>query len=198
MIIGFTGTFGSGKTTIANYLKSKNFSYITLSDLVREQAQKQNLPIEREVLQNIGNEMRKLHGDGYWAELAIKRIDLDNNWVIDGIRNPGEINVLKNQNFVLIALDAPLELRLRRIAERKGIRSERKHSDPKDLEKIKKLEARDRGLNEPPEGQQVAACIAIADFKIDTNQEIEETINEVEKILNYKFKNITKSPNKIV
>src|SRR3990167_8089786 len=107
MIIGFTGTFGSGKTTIANYLKSKNFNYITLSDLVREEAQKQNLPIEREILQNVGNEMRRLNGNGYWAELAVKRINLNENWVIDGIRNPGEIKVLKKiQGSMLIALDA--------------------------------------------------------------------------------------------
>ncbi len=187
MIIGFTGTFGSGKTTIANYLKSRNFSYITLSDLVREEAQKQNLPIEREILQNIGNEMRRLNGNGYWAELAIKRINLGDNWVIDGIRNPGEINALKKiPNFMLIALDAPIEIRLKRITERKRVRSERKHSDPKDFEEIKKLEARDRGLNEPKEGQQVAQCIAIADFNIDTNQEIEETIAKIEEILQLK------------
>ncbi|MEK6922845.1 MAG: dephospho-CoA kinase [Nanoarchaeota archaeon] len=188
MIIGLTGTFGSGKTTVADYLKSKNFSYITLSDLVREQAQKQDLPIEREILQNIGNKMRKLHGNGYWAQQALKKINNKNNWIIDGIRNPGEVEVLRKiKNFTLIALDAPIEIRIKRITERKGIRSERKHSDPNNIEEIKRLEARDRGEKESETGQQVEKCIELADYKINTNTSIEETLKTIGRILKNKI-----------
>ena len=191
MIIGLTGTLGSGKTTIAQYLKNKSFQYITISDLVREEAQKRNLPIERQVLQDIGNEMRKLHGNEYWAKKVLERINLNDKWIIDGIRNPGEIEELKKlKQFILVGIDAPLKIRLDRIQERKGILSERKHSDPNSIDEIKKLEERDRGLNESSFGQHVEKCLELADYKISTDMSEEETFRIVNEIIQ-KVKNIS-------
>ncbi|MFH1592765.1 MAG: AAA family ATPase [Candidatus Woesearchaeota archaeon] len=184
MIIGLTGTFGSGKTTIADHLKSKNFQYITISDLVREETKKQNLPIEREILQNIGNKMRELHGNDYWAKRVLEKINTNENWIVDGIRNPGEIEELKKiKGFLLIAFNAPIEKRLKRMTNQKGIRAERVHSDPKEIEEIKRLEARDRGINEAEFGQQVEKCMAQADHEIHTNEPVEETIKKINKLL---------------
>ena len=184
MILGFTGSLGSGKTTIADYLKKRGFNYITLSDLVREEAVKRNLPIEREILQNTGNEMREKYGNNYWAKKALEKINLNENWIIDGIRNIGEIEELKKiKEFILLGFDAPFDERLKRLIVRKKYYSERKISDPEDIEKIRKLEARDRGVNEPLFGQQVEKCLSLADYKIDTNSEIDDTIKKVEEIL---------------
>ena len=57
MIIGLTGTMGSGKEEVSLYLQQRGFQCITLSSLIREEAEKRNLPIEREILQNMGNEL---------------------------------------------------------------------------------------------------------------------------------------------
>jgi len=188
MIIGITGTFGSGKTTITNHLIKRNFKFITISDLVREKAKKQNLPIERKILQDLGNKMRKLYGKNYWAKKSLERINIKKDWIIDGIRNPGEIEEFKKiPNFILISLDAPLEVRIKRILGRKKTKSKRKYSDPNDIKEIKKLEERDRGINESPFGQQVMECIKLADYKINTNKSIKETIKIIDKILS-KFK----------
>ena len=47
MIIGLTGRNGTGKTEVANYLKSKGFELISLSDILREEARKRNMDEKR-------------------------------------------------------------------------------------------------------------------------------------------------------
>lgn len=184
MILGLTGPFGSGKTTIANYLQTKNFQFITLSDIIREGARKRNLPLERKALQDLGNELRQTQGKNYLAKKALEKIDPKENWIIDGIRNPSEIEELKKvKEFRLISLDAPREIRLQRVISNLGIRKERKDSDPKDIEEVKRLEARDRGVDEEEFGQQVAKCMEFADHKIDTNESLNETFEKINKII---------------
>ena len=41
-LIGLTGTNGSGKGEAAAYFKKKEFSYFSLSDLIREELHKEN------------------------------------------------------------------------------------------------------------------------------------------------------------
>ena len=184
MILGFTGTFGSGKTTIADYLKAKGFQFITISDLVREEARKRGLSIERKVLQDIGNEMRERYGVGFWAKKVLEKINKETDCVVDGIRNPGEIEELRKvPGFVLLSFDAPVEERLKRLVDKEGVRKERADSDPTDVKEIRRLEVRDRGEGEPLFGQQVGRCMEMADFKVETNQGVEFTLEEIEKII---------------
>lgn len=184
MILGFSGTFGSGKTTIADYLRTKGFQFITISDLVREETGKRGLPIERKILQDIGNEMREKYGVGFWAKKVLEKINKEKDWVVDGIRNPGEIEELRKvPGFVLLSFDAPVEERLRRLIDKDGIRKERVDSDPTDIKEIQRLEARDRGEGEPLFGQQVGKCMEMADFRIETDQGVESTLEKIEKII---------------
>ncbi len=189
MIIGLTGTIGSGKSEISKYLQKKGFNYITISDIVREEATKANIPLIREQLQKLGNNLRKQHGNNYWAKRAIERIDLNKNWVIDGIRNPGEIEELKNiSNFYLIAIDAPENIRLIRIKRRKRILDGRITSDPQKEEHLKIVEQRDRGLNEPEYGQQVLKCIEQSDFILINDGSILDLQKKIDEIF-IKIKN---------
>ncbi len=167
MIIGLTGTIGSGKSEISRYLKTCGFSYVTISDLIREELRKRNLPLKREELQNLGNELRKLHGNNYWAKKAIETIGLNKDGVIDGIRNIGEIEELRNlPNSFIIGIDAPENIRLMRAKRRKRIIEGRLSSDSRSENEFKRIELRDRGLDEPSHGQQVLKCIEMADYVI--------------------------------
>jgi len=185
MIIGLTGTIASGKGTFSNYLKEKNFSYITLSDLVREEAKKQRLEIQREILQDIGNSMREKHGKGYWAKKAIEKISINENWIIDGIRNIGEVDeIRKVKSAIVIGIDAPEDVRLRRLEKRNKSKEEgRKDSDPKAIEEMKRLEKRDRGFHEPEHGQQVLKCLELADYKIINDSSLEEFHKKIDDVL---------------
>lgn len=178
MIIGLTGRIASGKGEVAEFLKKTGFEYHTISQKVREVAARINLPIKRESLQDLGNLIRKYDGNGAWIRRIIEGIDSKKNFVIDGIRNPGEIEELKKAgNFFLISIDAPLEIRYKRVLKRN------KESDPKEWNEFVKMDERDFG-EEDQNGQQVGKCMAMADFHLINDSTLEEFLEKVEEIYN--------------
>lgn len=109
MIIGVTGTKASGKGEVAELFKGKGFIYLSLSDRVREEAMGRGLlNYTIKELQDIGNELREKFGNGVLVSRTLKMMEKSRNYVIDGIRNLGEIKELrKEKDFFLIAVDAP-------------------------------------------------------------------------------------------
>jgi len=176
MIIGLTGTIGSGKGVVANFLKEKGFVYLSLSDELRALASEKKIQLTRENLQNLGNLMREENGPGFLAQLVVEKIKNQkySNAIVDAIRNPAEVKELKKlKNFFLISVDAPLELRFERIKERK------RESDPISIEEFQKIDARDKGIGEKETGQGVGICMLQADFNLINNGELEEMNQKV-------------------
>jgi dCMP deaminase len=180
MIIGLTGSISSGKGAVAEFLKSKDMIYLSLSDEVREEAKNRKIEITRENLQNLGNAMREKEGNGVLAKRVIKKIKSQkySNVIIDGIRNPDEITELKKlSKFFLVAVDAPQEIRFKRLVSRN------RESDPKTWQDFIKIDNRDLGINEKSSGQQVGKCIQMADVKIINNKTVEDLNNDVAMLL---------------
>jgi len=176
MIIGLTGKNGTGKTEVANYLKSKGFELISLSDILREEARKRNMDEKRDNLIKIGNEIRKKFGSGILAVKAIEKIKKGRNYCIDSIRNPGEImEFKKNKNFFLIGIKSDTELRYRRILKRGRI------GEDISFEKFKELEEMENSEDEKK--QQLDKCLELADTIIENDGTIEELYQKVDKIL---------------
>lgn len=181
MIIGLTGPMGSGKTTIVDALKKQGFEHITLSDSVREEAKKRGLPSERTTLQNIGQSLREQFGAGVLAKKALENIMKRNGekWIVDGIRNPAEIDELKKHgNFVLIANTVPEDVIIKRILSRK------RSIDTLNEEAIRTKLKREMGEGEPPEGQQVSKCIEMADYIFENTMALEDVETEFLKLYN--------------
>ena len=108
--IGVTGTFCAGKDTLANYLVKMGFEHISLSDMIREEARKNNLEITRENLRFLGNKLREEKGNAVLAEIAVTNMKKDKDYVITSIRNPLEVKKLySSKNFILVNVDAPIE-----------------------------------------------------------------------------------------
>ena len=180
MIIGLTGPLGSGKGIIADYLKDFGFKYYSLSDTVREEAKKRNIKITRENLQELGNLLREQHGPNIWAIKTLEKVNYPNA-IIDGIRNPGEIEELKKQqDFVLIGVNAPRKLRLNRIKGRN------RPSDPKTYAELKAVEEVDRGIGQASTGQQVSECLKKADIIIKNHKDTAYAFKQLEEFLNKK------------
>ena len=127
MIIGVVGPFGSGCSYVAqNFLeKELNYTYFSLSDILREEYYKINdIPpgthVPRDKLQDFGNELRKDNGADYLSQRVWEKIEpfkSENNYVIDSIRNPEEVWFLKQKdvNFFVFGIFANTTVRWNRI-----------------------------------------------------------------------------------
>lgn len=184
MIIGLTGTLASGKGVISEFLKKKGFVYLSLSNELREIARENNIELNRKNLQDLGNKLRNEKGPGVLADLVVNKIINQKyiNAVVDGLRNPAEIKSLKSlKNFFIIAVDAPKELRFKRIQERA-------RENEKNIEYEEFLKADSRDLGEDDEnGQQVRKCMDLADFILindssmgETNKKLDELYDKLE------------------
>jgi dephospho-CoA kinase len=174
MIIGLTGGMACGKFTLVEYLRKKGFIGYTFSDVITEELNKLGIPITRKSQQDLGNSLREEFGAGIWAKKLIEMIEPGKNYVIDGIRNPGEINELKKEkDFVLIAIESPQKLRFERIIARGMER------DPKTWEEFLIADSRDF-FDGNENGLNIRKCMEIADFTIINDSNYEEFINRFE------------------
>ncbi|MBN2096527.1 dephospho-CoA kinase [Candidatus Peregrinibacteria bacterium] len=185
MIIGLTGPMASGKTTVVDALKKQGFKLVTLSDIVREECRNLGMEEKRENLMNAGQMLRQKNGPGVLAERALEKIQASpgDKWVVDGIRNPAEVEALrKHPDFILIANTAPEDLIVERIFSRK------RADDTLDKEAIRQKLRREMGEGEPPDGQQVGKCVKMADHVFENTMpfdEVESAFKELyDKILN--------------
>ncbi|MCK4521881.1 MAG: AAA family ATPase [Nanoarchaeota archaeon] len=174
MIIGLTGTFASGKDEIAKYLQNKGFAHYSLSDVIRDYATEKGLEHSRKNLRMLGNELRTKYGP---AVLAKKIKDkFTGKDVVSSIRNPAEIEELKKQkDFVLIGVDAPVELRFERAMKRGRI------ENALTLKKFKENEKKENIKNKT--NQQLNECLKMADKLIINDSTLEELYKKIEKVI---------------
>lgn len=181
-VIGITGTIASGKDSVKRILQSKFNCYtVSLSSIIRaELEKKKNSNFSRKNLQDLGNELRKRYGEHILAMLAVEYLQKNKEVIIvDGIRNPGEIDFLREKfkdKFVLIGVDAKPEIRFERIKRRNY------NSDPKTWEEFLEIDKRDQGENEPEYGQRTRDCLEKSDFIIANDgslEDLEKKVNEI-------------------
>lgn len=179
MVIGLTGTFSAGKDTVADYLKTKNFFFTSLSDFIRLECEKRGIPKDRDTLQKTANQMRALNGNDFFAKLAIQKIkeqDSKKSLVVS-IRNIDELKKLReNPKFKLLAIDAPIELRYQRALLRES------DKDKVSFEKFS--EQKEKEMDSPLQNEmQMKTIIESADFKIENNGTIEELYKKIDNVL---------------
>ena len=112
------------------------------------------------MLIDLGNEGRAKGGSGFWAEelIADFRRDGVRRAVVNGVRNPGEIESLRNaagDALVLVGITAPYDVREARFLKRGQA------GDELTPEKFAALDATDRGAGQPDDGQQTDRCMAM-------------------------------------
>lgn len=124
LIVCLTGMPGSGKSTVAKFLKEYGFSLVTMGDVVREEAKRSHIELTDT---NLGNLMMKMRdkGQGAIAHLIkgeIERIKTGfktNNFVVDGIRSLSEVEILKTVGSVkLLSIHASTKIRFEHLKRR--------------------------------------------------------------------------------
>lgn len=182
MIIGVTGLIGSGKGAVADMLVEKGFVHLGHSNIIAEEVTRRGLPITRDNLVMVGNEIRKRDGNDAWAQRLIKKIEPEKNYVVEGFRNVGEVEAFRKiSGFFLLGVAAGKNRRFSWIIKRA------KPGDPTNKEQFEQREQKDF-LQSVQEGQQNALCFAMADRYILNEGTLEELKEEVENFLSYIFK----------
>ncbi|MCF8234909.1 MAG: AAA family ATPase [Bacteroidales bacterium] len=177
--IGITGTLGAGKGTIVEYLVGKKrFRHYSVRGFLTEEIRKRGMPLNRDSMTHLANELRALHGPSFIAdELYREASEADVNSVIESIRTPGEVELLRSKkNFYLFAVDADPEKRYKRITLRNS------ETDSISYETFLANEKREM-QSEDPNKQNLKKCIYMADFVFTNNGTKEELFDQVEKAL---------------
>ena len=180
MILGLTGTLGAGKDAAAKFFIRNGFSYHSCSDIIRDECKKRGISLDRDNLIKTGNELREKYGSEILARMIIeRRIAKDEKDIlVVSIRNPFEVEELKKQkDFVMIAVDAPIELRYKRITSRKEIR------DHVSFDKFKEQEEREMAGDKNM--QQLDKVMKMADYKIINDGTLEQLQSRLEDLLDY-------------
>jgi len=174
-LIGLTGTNGAGKGEAAVYFATKGYACFSLSDVIREELRERGEPVSRDNLIRAGNELRRRFGADVLARRTMDKIGKGGRAVIDSIRNASEIAYLRKQGgFVLLAIDAPVEVRFARVAARG------RDESAGDLEAFRKKEDEERAGGAG--AQQLEASMAAADRLIVNDGTLEEFRRKLEEV----------------
>jgi len=150
---------------VAKFLAARGFTVRSLSDVVRDEATRRGLDHTRDSLIRIGVELRTEGGPGALARRILP--SLGRRGVVDSIRNPGEVEVLRTlDRFVLLGIDAPQALRFERSVRRGRL------GDGSTLEEFARKEERENSTTVA--GQQLLATLALADRVIRNDATIED------------------------
>lgn len=180
-IIGLTGPNCAGKSLLSGYLvRIRGYIYCSLSDIVRGEAKKRGLDEkDRNVLIPLANEMRKNEGRGTLAERLLNYLSdekCENSYVVDSIMHPEEVLALMTKaKFNLVSIDAHLIDRYKRSTER--------NRDEKGLTLKEFAEQDKREFNSINEGQQIAFCMGISQYRILNTGSEKQLYKKMEAVL---------------
>lgn len=219
IIVGLTGFSGSGKKIISNlFVENESFKYYSLSHIVKKMFYETHLRKgNRTELQDFGDKIRlESKKPDYFAREVLKEIQKNHprptdKILIDGIKNPSEVKLLKSlSNFYLLGIEVNEKKILENLRRRGYLITEKdrtviinelkKETDTdRRIELKKRLKMaitekifydnliRDKGEGKTKAdklgfGQNVQGCMALVDNKIDFNK------SEVEaKLMFYKI-----------
>lgn len=190
MVIGITGTLGSGKDTLMELLKNEyGFKHFSVRNFLINLLEEQGDEVNRLTLSRLANQLRADNHPAYLAEVLFnKAVEEGGNAVIESIRTPGEVEFLHTHSeFVLFAVDADPNLRYERVQNRKSV------TDRIDFNTFMSDEQKEM-QNEEPHKQNLAACIRISDYRFRNNSTIEMFYKKVRKTIENKL-NLQKTIN---
>ncbi len=179
ILIGITGTNGSGKGTVVDYLvKTKGFTHYAARDFLTREVEERGLLVDRSSMRLVANELRAKHEPAYVVkslyEEAIK--NGEERVVIESVRNIGEAEFLKLNGALLIAVDAEQHLRYERVQER------RSSTDQVTFETFVEHEEREM---KPvgPHDMDLRGVMALSDETIMNDDSLEALHAHIEKVL---------------
>lgn len=126
IVIGITGNPGSGKDTLAAMLQ-RHFTdrglrtvLVAPGDLVRAYVRENRLgdPSDRTALNHAAQNVRETQGSNFWLQRAIDQAGDADILLYPGMRHGTELELARQHHGIIVAVDAPRELRYQWVRQR--------------------------------------------------------------------------------
>jgi cytidylate kinase len=177
ILYGLSGTNGSGKDSLGAYLASEyNFLFVSVTDLLRNEAKKRGLPVEREHLRDISAQWRRESGLGVLVEKAVELYKQEggdvaySGLIMASLRNPGEADYVHELGGKMIWVDADPKVRYQRITSANRGRGEEDNKTYEQFLAEQEAEMRHSGD---------AATLSMADVKDRCDIFIDNNSNDI-------------------
>ena len=187
MILVVVGLPGSGKSTVAEFLRKEDFDVIELGDIWRELLKKAKIPMnDPRATREFTKRLRLEKGKDVYARYAVKKIKKSmKHVVVMGVRSTYELNYLKKKvtDIQIIAILSPFNVRFTRMKVRG------KPEDPKTLADFTWLNTREkRGFMsaKSEEKHGVSVVMRQADYAISntgTTRDLKRNLDNVLSII---------------
>lgn len=178
MIIGITGSFGAGKGSIAHYLvRKKGFTHFSFRAFIVNEIEKRGLPVNRDSMIEVGNDLRKIGGPTYIVENLVKQAQqCGGDAVIESIRAVAEAKYIKQQGGRVLGIDADPKIRYERTVKRGS------ETDHVTFEKWREQEIRESNPDDPTK-QDIFGALKESDYVIENNVSLEHIFSQVDAFL---------------
>ncbi|MBN1168486.1 AAA family ATPase [Candidatus Woesebacteria bacterium] len=186
IVIGITGTNGSGKGTVVERLVDKwGFGHQSAREVIAKEIKARGLTVTRNNLNKVSTELRTNFGPDVFAQRMLKDAKQQGGkQVLESLRSPAEVEYLrKKTNFILVAVDADMRKRYKRIKKRGS------STDNETYESFVEKDKREMESDDPNRHNN-SACIKQADFTIENNGTLNELYDQVDKVMKQVFSEI--------
>lgn len=177
-IIGCVGLIGSGKDTVIEHIsKEYGFEKISVGDIIRNIASKNNISPTRDNLHKISIEYTEKHGVDYFIRQVVERIERENldRVTITGIRSPTDVSILRSsfgEDFALVLVKtSEPKKRFERLKKRNEPR------DPRTWKEFVRQEKREE------EVYSLSETCRLTDYTIVNDSELSDLVKEIDQIL---------------
>ena len=174
-VIGLGGTNGAGKDTVGEMLADHHgYLFISVTDILRNEARRRDLPVERQVLRSISAEWRRELGLGVLIDKAVAEYEVVRNKykgvVIASLRNPGEADRVHALGGTVVWIDADPQVRYDRIQVAAPERG-REGEDNKTFDQFKAEEAAEMQSSGDEATLNMSAVKELSDTQVDNSHE---------------------------
>lgn len=177
MIVGIAGSFAAGKGTVVEYLQQKGFTHFSASGFITEEIERRGLPVNRDSMIVVANDLRATHGPSYIIDtLYARALGAGGDVVLESLRAVAEVRQIKALGGIVLGVDAAPALRYERAQQRGSV---------KDDVSFEKWQAQERAESnqDDPTKQNIFGALAEADYVIKNDGSREELQTAVEGFL---------------
>ncbi len=177
MIVGLTGSFGAGKGVVVDYLKTRGFKHYAARDFIVTEIKKRGLPVDRNSMIEVGNDLRTNYGPAYIVETLYKQAEeAGGDAVIESLRAVAEAKRLQELGAVIIGVDAAPEVRYERIIGR--------GSETDNVSFAEWLDQEKRESNpDDPTKQDIFGALTQSDYVVENSGTLEELHKKIDEVL---------------